>query len=326
MNIRWIKQEAEEIVNRGKEQPRKILVRHTLISLGLSILLALMSELLARFVSGGGGLNGMGTRAVVDTALVVLQLAGTVAMPFWTAGLLYAMLRYVNGDQVRTGDLAEGFRRFGLVLSSGLMMGVQYVVRGFVSVYISSVLVMMTPFAAPAYELSLMLEENPSLDLMTANVEGLYGFYGATVVIFLLVFAVLALPIYYRYRMVNYIIMDEPRVGGMKALLQSRLMMYRRRLMLFRLDLSFWWFYLLELVLSILSLGSLIARFVGVELPIPAELADWGLQLIAAAGHLLLYSWIGPKMELTYALCYRQFLQPLERSVPQTPKNHPWTY
>ena len=326
MDIRGLKNEAGDLLRHAQQPPRKIFLIHTAIAVGVSVVLALLSEILEHSVSSGGGLSGMSTQAALSTAQVVLQLISTVAMPFWSAGLIFAAMRYVRRDPVGVGDLAQGFRRFGPLLTSGLMMGLQYLARGFVSAYLSSMLVMVTPFAAPAYQLAAMLEENPQLDIMTANVEGIMGFYAATAIIFVLVFGLLTLPVYYRYRMVNYIIMDDEKAGGLRAMLQSRLMMQRRRWKLFRLDLSFWWFYALELLLSVVSMGSLLAELLNVSLPVSQDAAYWIFQLAAAAGHLALYSFAGPKLEVTYALCYREFLQPVEPPKPQPPKEHPWTY
>ena len=326
MDIRSLKHEAQVMADNAKEPPRKIVFLHTVIALGASAVLGLISLLLELYGPKGSGLSGLGTRAVLSTAQVVLQLSSTVLMPFWSAGLIFAMLGYARGDSIAPRDLVAGFRRFRPVLSSGLMMGLQYLSRGMISAYLSGILVMVTPFAKPAYELVLLLQENPDLDLMAANVEGLPGFYAATMIIFLLVFTLWTLPVFYRYRMVNYRIMDEGNVGGLKALLQSRMMMHQRRWKLFRLDLSFWWFYGLELLLSVLPLGAALMDVVGIGLPIPSNVAGWLLQLLAAAGRLALYTFAGPKLELTYALCYRQFLLGPEPPKPKKPVVHPWTY
>lgn len=326
MGILSLKQEASSILCCGQKPPRTIFFLHAAIAIGLSLVLALISEVLDRSISTGGGLSGMSTQAALSTAQVVLQLISTVAMPFWSAGLIHAALRYAKGNPVGVSDLMQGFRRFAPILTSGVMMGLQYLGRGFVSVYVSSVLVMLTPFSAPAVQLAQMITENPQLDPMTVHVDGIGGFYAASLVIFLLVFGLLALPIWYRYRMVSFIIMDNEKIGGLKAMLQSRMMMHRRGWKLFRLDLSFWWFYALELAVTALSMGSLLAPLLGLSFPFSDDAAYWLCQLAAAAGHVALYALAGPKVKVTYALCYQQFLQQPEPPKPRPPKDHPWTY
>lgn len=325
MDIRALKNEADGVLHDAAYQPRRLVLIHTGIALGVSLLLALISYILDHSVSGDGGLSGLDTQAALATAQVVLQLASIVVMPFWQAGLLFAMLGYARNRAVDPQNLTEGFRRFVPILTSSLMMGAQYVVRGIASVYLSSILVAFTPFAAPVYELSVLLEKDPNLDITAVHVDGMVGFYAAVVVIFLLVFAVLALPVYYRYRMVNYIIMDDQKAGGLKAMLMSRIMMHRRRMKLFKLDLSFWWFYALELLLSAISLGSVLLPLAGVVLPFSEDAGYWIFQLLYVAGQLGLYYAARPKLEMTYALCYEQFRQSAEPPAPpRPPQVHPW--
>jgi uncharacterized membrane protein len=327
MDIRALKNEASDVLRDAAYLPRRLVLIHTGIALGLSFVLALISYLLDTGISANGGLSGLGTQAALDTAQVVLQLASIAVMPFWQAGLLFVMLGYVRNRPMEPRNLTEGFRRFTPILTSSLMMGLQYVTRGIVSMYLSSMLITMTPFAAPVYELSAMLAKDPSLDISTVTVDGIGGFYAALVVIFLLVFAALVLPVFYRYRMVSYIIMDDQKVGGMKAMFLSRAMMHHRRRKLFKLDLSFWWFYGLELLLSVISLGSVLLPLAGINLPFSEEAAYWIFQLLCMAGQLGLYYWARPKLEVTYALCYEEFRQnPEPPTPPKRPQVHPWEY
>ena len=325
MDIRSLKNQADGVLRDAAYPPRQLVLIHTGIALGVSLLLALISYILDRSVSGDGGLSGLDTQVALATAQVVLQLASIVLMPFWQAGLLFTVLGYVRNRSVQPQDLTEGFRRFAPILTSSLMMGLQYTARGMISVYITAVLVRYTPFAAPLYELSAMLEEDPSLDITAVHVDGMEAFNVALAVIFVLVLAALVVPVFYRYRMVNYIIMDDQKTGGMRAMLLSRMMMHRRRMKLFKLDLSFWWFYGLEILLSVLSLGSLLLPLMGIDLPFSEDAAYWIFQLVCIAGQLGLYYAAKPKLELTYALCYEQFRQNAEPPAPpKMPQSHPW--
>lgn len=328
MEIRRLKQDADRILQTARQSPRRTVLVHTAVALGIPLALAALSELLDLTISTGTGLSGMGTRAALDTAQVALQIVSMVFMLFWTPGLIFAALGYARGERVDGSYLPEGFRRFGAILTSGLIIGVQYLARVFAGAYISAILISATPFAAPVYKLSQLLQENPNLDIFTADVEGLGMFYAATAVTYALVLAVLILPIYYRYRMVPYVIMDGNGAGGLRAMLQSRLMMQRRRWKLFRLDLSFWWFYVPEFLLGMLPMVSLLLEWLEVPLPVSADGAYWILQLASAALQLGLYALAKPKLEMTYALCYQEFLQPEPIPVPkpQRPENHPWNY
>lgn len=325
MDFRALKYEADQTLQRDIATPRRMVLIHTGLALALSLVLAVISYFLDHVVSADGGLSGLGTQAALATAQVVLQLASIVVVPFWQAGLIFTMLGYVRGRAVEPWDLAEGFRRFVPILTSSLLMGLQYAARAIVSVYISSVLITLTPFVAPMYQVSDMLMQNPNLDITELNVPGMEIFYAALAVIYLLVLGLLVLPVFYRYRMVNYIIMDDQKVGGLKAMFISRIMMYRRRKKLFRLDLSFWWFYGLELLLTAISFGSLLLPLVGITLPVSEDAAHWVFQLICVAGQLGLYYAAKPKLEAAYALCYEEFRQNVEPPAPpRPPQVHPW--
>lgn len=324
MDIPALKNEADQVLRRASYPPRRLVLIHTGIAMGVSLLLAVIRYILDHNVSGTGGLSGLDAQAALATAQVVLQLAGIVLMPFWQAGLLFAMVGCVRDRQIEPRNLTEGFYRFAPILTSSLFMGLQYAFRGIVSVYLSSMLVSVTPFAAPLYELASMLEKDPNLNIATVQVDGMATLYAAMMVIFVLVFAALALPVFYRYRMVNYIIMDDQKVGGLKAMLLSRMMMHRRRVKLLKLDLSFWWFYGLEILLSVISLGSVLLPLIGVRLPIAEDAAYWIFQLLCIAGQLGLYYWARPKLEASYALCYEQFRQGAEPVAPPKQQFHPW--
>lgn len=329
MDIRTLKDDAERTLQNAAYPPRRLVLIHTGIMLGVSLVLALISYFLDHGVTTSGGLSGMDAQAALTTAQIVLQLVNTVAMPFWQAGLLFCFLQFVRHRSCEPKDLAEGFRRFKPLLSSGLMIGLQYLGRGFVSMYLSSMLVMLTPFAAAYYKLAGMLTENPELDITTLDMPGMVGFFVAYLVIFLLVYGALVLPVFYRYRMVNYIIMDDAKIGGIGAMFISRAMMRGRRMKLFRLDLSFWWFYGAEILMSVVAFGDLLLAALGLTLPLTDGVSYWLFQMLAVAGQLGLYYLARPKLEATYALCYESFRQspePVPQPKPQPPREHPWTY
>ena len=296
MDIRTLKAEASRTLLGAAYSPRLLVLIHTGVALGVGLVLALIGDILDHGVSAAGGLSGMSTQAALTTAQVVLQLIGVATMPFWQAGIVSAALKVSRRQQVSPRDLTEGFRRFKPMLSSGIMVGLQYLSMGFVSSYLSSALIVFVPFAAAVYP-----------------------------AVFLLAYAVLAVPVFYRSRMVRYLIMDNPDLGGIRAVLMSGKMMRGRWLRLFKLDLSFWWFYGLELLLGVVSAGNLLLPMLGVALPVSDGVAYWGFQLLAGAGELGLYYLARPKLEVTYALCYEAFLQP-EDPKPQKPAVHPWTY
>ena len=329
MDIRSLKRSASDTLQSPGCTLKRLVLIHTAISAAVSLLLLIADQLLSNAMASAGGLSGMGTHAVLSTTQSVLKLAQLAVMPFWRAGLIFAALSCIRSQSPATGDLLQGFRRWKPMLTSTLMLALRYLGIGFVSVYLSTQIFMFTPMAKPVYEAAIKASNNPSLNLEELVSSSMQGATAALLVLFLVVFALLALPMYYRYRMTTYLIMDNEDMGGLRAMLTSRVMTYRRRMELFKLDLSFWWFYVLELVLTAIGFGDLLLAAAGVELPFSVDAAFWVFQCLALAAQVGLYYLARPKMEATYAHCYALFLTlepPAPKPAPKPPKNTPWTY
>ena len=108
---------------------------------------------------------------------------------------------------------------------------------------------MLTPLAESAVELMLPLVSQMSVldsgmviddatyaQLMQAMLP-CFVFGG----VFLLI---LGGPIFYSFRMVNYVIIDKPAMGALMALRESKKMMRGHRLQLLKLDVSLWRYHL----------------------------------------------------------------------------------
>lgn len=328
MDIPKIKYEAGEALARAKYPPRKLIGIHAGAAIGLSLVLTAVSYFLSNHGAGAGGIGGLGAQAALSTVQAVLQLVSAAVMPFWSAGLLFCALNYARLQSVEPLSLTAGFRRWGPILSSMLMIGLRYFGLGFISVYISSSLLMFTPAALPVLRASEQLLADPSADPYALLGDSLPQVMGWYMVIFLVIFAIFALPVFYRYRLVNYIIMDDARVGGLQAMLMSRVMMARRRMELFKLDLSFWWFYVLEVLAAALAYGDMLLAAFGVTLPISDGASFWLFGLASMVCQFGLYVWAKPRLAVTYALAYEELRQPPEPKPQPTrpPKAHPWNY
>jgi hypothetical protein len=82
------------------------------------------------------------------------------------------------------------------------------------------------------------------------------------------------------------------------------------RIALLRLDLSFWWFYLLDGMITALWFGSSLLPLLGITLPWSAEVnlfVFYGLYMICQLG---LYLGFRNRVEVTYAHAYSALRQP----------------
>ena len=95
MNIRdrqGLKQTAAQHLKNAAYDPRKLSVIHSSLIVGIALVLSLLSVILSQGIAGTGGLSGIGTRNLLQTAESALQLAYTFLTPFWQVGIVFAFL------------------------------------------------------------------------------------------------------------------------------------------------------------------------------------------------------------------------------------------
>jgi uncharacterized membrane protein len=128
--------------------------------------------------------------------------------------------------------------------------------------------------------------------------------------IFGILFLAIGAPMFYRYRMGQYLLMDDPQMGALSALRTSRRITRGNRVALFRLDLSFWWFYLLDGMITALWFGGTLLSLLGISLPMSEEVSQlvfYGLYMVCQLG---LYLGYRNQVEVTYANAYSALRQP----------------
>jgi hypothetical protein len=124
---------------------------------------------------------------------------------------------------------------------------------------------------------------------------------------------VILVPIFYRLRFAQHVIMDGER-SAMMAMRFSRLYMKGNCLKLLKLDLSFWWYYAASFALSLVFYGSELLGLAGVSLPWSTEAGyavSTGLYMV---GLLVLNYFFLCYTEATYAHAYYE-LKPHEVQV-----------
>lgn len=300
-NIGQLKAAAREALASASYDPRKLMLIHTGASVGLALVLALVDMLLQDQISGTGGLGGVGSRAILETAQEVLMYAQVAATLFWQIGYVFISMQIFRRKTVGPRDLLEGFRQFGPVLRLRLMETFLYTGIALTCIYGASILFGMTPWAAPLEE-AMELGTEEALLLAAEEVA-------LPLTAFIAVFAlVLMVPYSYRLRMTAYLVMDDPRMGARMAVRVSRMMMFKNRVNLFKVDLSFWWFYLLQALVGLVAYGDYLLPMLGVELPWTAEISYFVFLIPCYIGQLALFWWKGNEVQVTYAACYEALL------------------
>lgn len=311
MNIRAreeIHETARQALNRAPHA-RQILMTYIGINLGLSLLLVGLSFYFSNQISGTGGLGNIGLRSVLSTGQSVLPLVQLLINACLTLGYHIAILCIIRNFEASTQTLFTGFRFFFPMLRLLLLQVFLYAGLMFLSVYISSFIFMATPFSrefmaviTPVLESVTVMDTTLVLDdatFLAASKAVIPMFW-----IMIPVFALVALPLFYRLRMATFALADEPRRGALAAFVKSRRLMRCNCIALFRLDLSMWWFYLGEAVIGLVCYGDMLLPMLGVDLPFSSTVSYYIFYLLSMLMQLALYYFGMNRVYTAYAVAY----------------------
>lgn len=307
MQPSFLRQEAAERLRQAAYSPKRLVLLHTAVALGCSVLSSLISYVLSLQIAKTGGLSGMELRSILATAQSVLELAVTIGFPFWNIGLIFAVLRWTKGQAAKPADLLQGFRRFFSVLGVLFLRALLFLVLGIGITNISSTIYMMTPFATPLVNLltPLMQQGSSPETLMTeAFLSSLFQEMVPLLIFSAVLFVLLAIPLFYRLRFADFAVMDGLSAG--KALLKSVSITQKQFWELVKLDLSFWWFYLLQVLSVAICYADSILPALGVSLPVSPTVATFGFYIIGSVCQGVLLWQFEARRLTVYGLAYRR--------------------
>ncbi len=320
INSSSLHRQAKDLLRKYGPSPKKLVLLHTAISLGATLLVTVIGFLLSREIADTGGLGGLATRSMLSTAQSVLELAVMVLLPFWEIGILRAVLNWRKGESAGIPHLTEGFRRFGSVFGLLFWSGALYIAAGFAIFYFSFFTFMMTPWAKPVTDLLAPLTQattaeqlqemlTPELmDQMTGRMLPLFILFG-------LLLAAVYIPLFYRMRFADFFVMEGD--GGVKAIVKSFQLTRGNCLQVLKLDLHFWWFYLLQGLSVAVSYGDGILSAVGVTLPFGYHGNFFLFYILGIVMQgILFWQYNGEKLT-AYCLAFDAFQSPAPVQLPQ---------
>lgn len=288
------------------------------ILLVLSLLFTGGNFLLDSMMANAGGLGAVGKRTMIQTFQRILPFLNTFAMMVLELGIWNAMLRIGRGQFASPQSLKMGLARFFPWFRFQLLQILGLIAIGSALMFVAMGIFFITPFARPAMELMLPLAmeyTDPVMmqEMLLADEALLMSIYDALMPMYIIL-AVLVLiawiPISYRLRVANLIILDDPTAGAFKALIRSFRLTKICWKWYVRLDLSFWWYYVLLGLSTGLSYLDLLLASVGCPLPVGADIASllsYGLYLVT---QLAIYYFLRPKVQVSTAILYDSLLPP----------------
>ena len=310
----------EEAGTRLAQAPQlgKILLIFNGILLALCLIITGGSYLLDDMMANSGGLGAIGKRTMIQTIQRVLPFINLIAMMILELGMWNAMLRIGRGQYTSPQSLKMGISRFFPWLRFQLLEVIGLIAIGSVLMFVAMAIFFMTPLAKPAMELMLPLatqypDSAALAEAMMADEAMLMSVYDSLMPMYIILAVLMLiawLPISYRLRVANLIILDDPTAGAFKALIRS----FRQTKICWkwyvRLDLSFWWYYVLLVLTAGLNYLDKLLAAIGSPLPMgatAASLLSYGLYLVA---QLALYYYLRPKVQVSTAILYDALLPP----------------
>ena len=248
--------------------PKQVALIYAVVSSLLALAATLVSLLLSDRIADTGGLSNLGLRSILSTIQYILPIVQVLVLMGMDLGYQKAMLNITRSSPARNRDLAQGFYLFWPLLRTILMQSVIYFGIIFLSIYASSFIFSILPISRSFYAVmepyltgAQVMDEAAAMQAIPTMIPML--------VICILVCCALLLPKIYQFRMSSYCLLDSSRPGAIAALGQSRMMMQGNRMTLFRLDLDFWWFYGLEMLVTLVCYGDILLPMLGVTFPGP---------------------------------------------------------
>ena len=278
--------------------PKKLAFLHAGVTAGVTLLFSIITHLLTGTMDTAVGLSGLDTRTTLSFIRTLLLFACTVALPFWDLGYTRAAVRYAKGETPTPWDLLTGFRRIFPALRTMLLRAVAVGILLFLSLQAATMLFMLSPFRFSLTEKAeaLMAAET---QLTPELFQQILPYFVPVYLLWLVVALVLFVPLFYKYRLADFALMDTA-AGAFDAFKISARQTNKRRLQLFKLDLHFWWYYVLGLLTVVISYLDVLLPSVGIALN--EEIFYWLFFILGQLATLTLHTFCTPKVQTAYAL------------------------
>lgn len=309
-SAKYLKKKASNRLQSGND-PKKVVLVYAGIAALSSLVVTVVQDLLDSRISQTGGIQNIGTRSMLTTADTVLTIAQLLLVMCLTLGYTGSMLRIARGQYASPNSLKAGGERIWVLLRTRLLQMLIMTAAAFALCFLVINVCLLTPLSNRV----IAVMGTVSAEVLLADDLALIGFYSAMLPIILIYLVALVPLLWYfscTYRMVDYLLIDRPQLGAFGALRESRRMMQGNMKMMLRVDLSFWWYYLLQALVSVLVyLNMVLALF---SIGLPPEVLYWSTVVLYLAADFALRYFFSNKVAVTYALFYDSLCPKQEQS------------
>ena len=295
MDIQQLKALARQRVDHARYDAKKLALLFTGAAVALSFLITLIGFLLTKQMEGTGGLGGIGLRTILSSIQTLVMMAGALVLPFWNLGYTRAALDTARDGSAEPRTLLSGFRLFFPALRLFFLQAVLYSLIITLVAQAGAILYMFTPASMATMEMleKIMTDGEAMMTdpaVMEQLVKAAWPMYLLIGILLLVVF----IPVMYRLRLVEFSLADG-KEKALQNMLRSNYVMRGYCFWMFRLDLSFWWYFLLQGLATVLAYGDLL---------IGGDVAYWVFYILSAAAQLFIGWKYLPQVHTSYALAY----------------------
>lgn len=309
-SAKYLKKKASNRLQSGNDPKKVVLVYAGIVALS-SLVVTVVQDLLNSQISQTGGIQNIGTRSMLTTADTVLTIVQLLLVMCLTLGYTGSMLRIARGQYASPNSLKAGGERIWVLLRTRLLQMLIMTAAAFALCFLVVNVCLLTPLSNRV----IAVMGTVSAEELLSNGLALIALYSAMLPIMLIYLVALVPLLWYfscTYRMVDYLLIDRPQLGAFGVLRESRRMMQGNMKMMLRVDLSFWWYYLLQALVSVLIyLNMVLAPF---AIGLPPEVLYWGTVVLYLAADFALRYFFSNKVAVTYALFYDSLCPKQEQS------------
>lgn len=309
-SAKYLKKKASNRLQSGNDPKKVVLIYAGIVALS-SLVVTVVQDLLDSQISQTGGIQNIGTRSMLTTADTVLTIAQLLLVMCLTLGYTGSMLRIARGQYASPNSLKAGGERIWVLLRTRLLQMLIMTAAAFALCFLVINVCLLTPLSNRV----IAVMGTVSAEELLSNGLALIALYSAMLPIMLIYLVALVPLLWYfscTYRMVDYLLIDRPQLGAFGVLRESRRMMQGNMKMMLRVDLSFWWYYLLQALVSVLIYLNMVLAPFAIGLP-PAVLY-WGTVVLYLAADFALRYFFSNKVAVTYALFYDSLCPKQEQS------------
>ena len=318
-----VKERAAGLLEGSRPDLKRTAALHTAVSVGAVVAVNLIIMLLPGLFGDTGGLASLGVQSMLDTAQSALSLACQIALIFWDVGLLYSAMLTARSQPAEFSSLNRGFHRFGPVLRLNLLKLCVYMLAGMLCMNVVMIAAAFMPVSqtlnAELEAMTQTLQAGGELtEEMLFSKNMLLGM-APILILFMVAYGVMLLHLNYRFRLADFLVLDDPRRGALAALVLSNALIKGSKTALFKLDLSMWWYFALQLVLlAVANLGDILA-LAGVELPLSSDGRFFLFYILYGIGAVAAAYFTGARYQTVYATVYDHYRGQLEDLMQRRP-------